>query len=209
MPEMISIGCPSASRARSTKDCLRLRAPQGVGADHAHAVGRACRAVAGRSARGMPARAPPRPCRAGPSASSPGAEADHFAQAIEDDELAVRVARDDHVETVGTEIDRGKYVRDGLRSAARHVNELASGGERGAAAASGLRVRIADHELRAVEAFAIVDFRAGEVLHAHRIDEQLDAQVLDAGVAILLVSRRTRSRIACPSSRRPARKRAA
>ena len=50
-----------------------------------------------------------------------GAEAHHLAQAIEDDELAVRVTRDDHVKAVGTEIDRGKDVRDGLRSAPRHV----------------------------------------------------------------------------------------
>ena len=53
-----------------------------------------------------------------------GAEPHHFAQAIEDDQLAVRVTRDHHVKTVGTEIDRGKYVGDGLRSASRHVKEL-------------------------------------------------------------------------------------
>jgi hypothetical protein len=57
----------------------------------------------------------------------PGAEANHLAQAIEDDELAVRIARDDHVETVGAEIDGGEDVRDGLRSAARHVSDGPSG----------------------------------------------------------------------------------
>src|SRR3982750_4447210 len=62
-----------------------------------------------------------------------------------------------------------------------------SGRERRAAAAGGLRVRIADDELRSVEPFAVVDFRAGEVLDAHRIDEQLDAEVLDAGVAVLFL----------------------
>src|SRR5436190_6175245 len=70
---------------------------------------------------------------------------------------------------------------------ARRVKDQASGGEGRAATASGLRVRIANHELGAVETFAIVDFRAGKVLDAHRIDEQLDAQVLDAGVSVLLL----------------------
>src|SRR5687768_9377347 len=70
---------------------------------------------------------------------------------------------------------------------ARRVKELVSGGKRRAATAGGLRVRIADHELRAVESFAIVDFRAGEVLHAHRIDEQLHAEIFDAGIAILFL----------------------
>jgi hypothetical protein len=57
----------------------------------------------------------------------PGAETDHLAQAIEDDELAVRVTRDHHVETVGAEIDGGEDVRDGLRTAARHVSDEPSG----------------------------------------------------------------------------------
>ncbi len=37
-------------------------------------------------------------------------ETHHFAQAIEDDELAVRIARHDHVEAVGSEIDRGQDI---------------------------------------------------------------------------------------------------
>src|SRR5690349_311912 len=70
---------------------------------------------------------------------------------------------------------------------ARRVKENASGRERRTAPAGGLRVRIADHELRAVQTFAVVDLRAGQVLDAHRVDQQLDALVLDAGVAVLLV----------------------
>src|SRR6187549_3533574 len=70
---------------------------------------------------------------------------------------------------------------------ARRVKESASGRERGAASAGGLRVRIADHELRAVETFAVVDLRAGQVLDAHGIDQQLDAEILDAGIAVLFL----------------------
>jgi hypothetical protein len=47
---------------------------------------------------------------------------DHLTQAIEDHQLAVRVSRDHHVETVGTKIDCGKDVRNGLRCAPRHVS---------------------------------------------------------------------------------------
>src|SRR6185295_16356792 len=68
---------------------------------------------------------------------------------------------------------------------ARRVKERASGGERRAASAGGLRVRIADHELRAVQAFAVIDLRAGQVLDAHRVDQQLHALVFHAGIAIL------------------------
>src|ERR1700733_11743793 len=78
-------------------------------------------------------------------------------------------------------------VSAGRRLAAVATRTAAASGsrERGAAAASGGGVRIADHELRAVETLAIVDLRAGEVLYAHRVDEQLHAEVLDAGVAVL------------------------
>src|SRR6187402_2022872 len=64
---------------------------------------------------------------------------------------------------------------------------LASGGEGRAATAGGLGVRIANDELGAVEPLAVVDFRASEVLHAHGVDEQLHAEVLHAGIAILLL----------------------
>src|SRR5258706_15395392 len=44
--------------------------------------------------------------------------------------------------------------------------------ERSAAAACRLGVLITDRELRAVQAFAVVDFRAEQVLQAQRIDQQ-------------------------------------
>ncbi len=42
-----------------------------------------------------------------------GGQAHHLAQPVDDDQLAVRVARDHHVETVGAQVDRGQDVRDG------------------------------------------------------------------------------------------------
>src|SRR5512144_158345 len=60
---------------------------------------------------------------------------------------------------------------------------LNSGGERGAAPARRLGVRVADHELRALEPFAVVDLGADEVLEAHRVDQQRHAGVLDRHVA--------------------------
>src|SRR5213593_1811325 len=44
--------------------------------------------------------------------------------------------------------------------------------ERRTAAAGGSRVRILDHELRTFQTFLIIDFRADEVLVAHRIDQE-------------------------------------
>src|SRR5688500_15756381 len=49
------------------------------------------------------------------------------------------------------------------------------GGEAAAAAAGRLRVRIADHELRAVQALAVIDLGAHQVLQAERVDQQGDA----------------------------------
>src|ERR1700674_4232417 len=60
-----------------------------------------------------------------------------------------------------------------------------SGAERGPASAGGLRARIANDKLRAIEVVAEIDFGAAQVLEAHWIDQQLHALVLDAGVAVL------------------------
>ena len=120
MPETISMGCPMASRARSTKASL-LRARRNT-------LVPTTRTLSGRMSR----RRWPNRLEAGQRAGrdvlvqpavglEAGAEAHHLAQPIENDQLAVRVTRDHHVKTVGTEIDRGKYVGDGLRSAPRHV----------------------------------------------------------------------------------------
>ena len=55
-----------------------------------------------------------------------GGQANHFAQSIEDDELAVRIARDDHVEAVGAQIDGGEHV--GHDSTAAHLHDQHLGG---------------------------------------------------------------------------------
>ena len=47
-----------------------------------------------------------------------GGQAHHLAQPVDDDQLAVRVARDDHVETVGAEVHRRQHVGDGARGGA-------------------------------------------------------------------------------------------
>src|SRR5579863_6163409 len=86
---------------------------------------------------------------------------------------------------------RGAGRAGGLRSGERAVaaggtGACASGGREGrAAAAGGARVWIPDHELGPLEPFAVVDLRTGEILHAHRIHDELDPQGLDAGVPVL------------------------
>src|SRR5215469_16899075 len=61
-----------------------------------------------------------------------------------------------------------------------------SGGREGGATATGRDcVRVADDELRAFEPFAVVDLRAAQILHTHRVDQELHAEILDAGVAFL------------------------
>src|ERR1700722_15491580 len=87
---------------------------------------------------------------------------------------------------------RGAERAAGFRSAGRAVaaggtaRGAGSGGrERRTATAGGGGVGIADHELRALEALAVIDLRARQVLHAHRIDQKLHAEVLDAGISLL------------------------
>src|SRR5512132_4167115 len=67
------------------------------------------------------------------------------------------------------------------------VSREDSGGERRAAAAGRRGVRITDHELRALEVFLVVDLGTRQVLDAHRIDQQADPLVQDAGVALFRV----------------------
>ena len=90
---------------------LALRAPQRVGAHHAHAVG-----VHGAQALTESLEAAQRALRGGvvePAAVAEArGEAHHLAQPVEDDQLAVRVARDDHVKAVGAQIDGGEDVRN-------------------------------------------------------------------------------------------------
>ena len=164
--------------ARAFEECLlATRDAQRVGADDAHAVG----AHVGKPL-AEAAEAGEAPCAdrlVEPAVGiEPCGEAHHLAQPIDDDELAGRVSRDDHVETVGAEIDRGQDVRRALRRAVQAVKEDPQ-------PQVVRRVGIADDELRAFEVLAVVDLRAGEVLEAHRVDQQLDAVVLDQRVAVL------------------------
>src|SRR5204862_170277 len=54
--------------------------------------------------------------------------------------------------------------------------DLADSGRKARAAAAGRRrVRVLDHELGALQVVLVVDLGPGEVLQAHRIDEQRDA----------------------------------
>src|SRR5208337_2928687 len=67
---------------------------------------------------------------------------------------------------------RSGHVRSGRR-------------ERRSAAAGRGSVRIADDKLGAFQAVTEINLRAAQILHAHRIDQQLHALVLDTGVAVL------------------------
>src|SRR5688500_2230419 len=61
-----------------------------------------------------------------------------------------------------------------------------SDGERRAAPAGRLRVRVADHELRAMQALGVVDLGAHQVLQAQRIDQQGHAVGGDRQVVLAL-----------------------
>src|SRR5258705_12934805 len=74
-----------------------------------------------------------------------------------------------------------------LRSTSSQPENAGSGRERRSAATGRLGVRIADDELGALEVFAVVDLRAHQVLETHRVDEELHALILDAGVSLLLL----------------------
>ena len=106
---MISMGWPSAARARSRNQRLRLGAAQGVRTDHAHAVG-----AHGAQPLSESFQAAQCAIRRGviqPAAvAQAGGQTHHLAQSIEDDELAVRITRDDHVKAVGAQIDGGEHV---------------------------------------------------------------------------------------------------
>jgi hypothetical protein len=112
MPETISIGWPSASRARSNA-CLRramrsalCRRPHAARVHVAQPLTEALEAAQG-ARRGLlvdPA-----------ILAHAGAEAHHLAQAVDDDELAVAVAGHDEMETIGSEIDRRQNLGYGAR----------------------------------------------------------------------------------------------
>src|SRR5258708_16891405 len=76
---------------------------------------------------------------------------------------------------------KGKSIRSARRCRAATLD-----GERRPATAGALRVGVLDHELRAFEAFLVVGLGAGEVLVAHRVDQQHDARLLHYGVVLVL-----------------------
>src|SRR4051812_36530550 len=65
------------------------------------------------------------------------------------------------------------------------ASAIGSNRERRPAPAGALRVGILDDELRAFQAFLVVDLGAGEVLVAHRIDEQGDTVLLHHRVVVV------------------------
>ncbi len=95
---------------------LALGAPQGIGAHHAHAVGvhgAQALAEALEAAQGAIRR-----CVIQASAiAQAGSQTHHFPQPVQDDELAVRMARHDHVKAVGAQVDGGKHVRNDTTAA--------------------------------------------------------------------------------------------
>ncbi len=106
---------------------LLVRQPQRVGADHAHAVGvHVTQALAEALQAGE---------RAGGHVLVDAAvlgdacgQAHHLAQAVDDDQLAVRVARDHHVEAVGAQVDRRQYIRYRARGAGSGTGFAGFGG---------------------------------------------------------------------------------
>ena len=98
-------------------------AAQGIGADDTHAVG-------AHGAQPLPESFETAQCAVRGGVIQPAAvaqargQAHHFAQSIEDDELAVRITRDDHVKAIGAQIDGGEHVGNDTPAAHLHINIL-------------------------------------------------------------------------------------
>ena len=105
---------------------LALGAAQRIGADDAHAVGvHGAQALAEsfEAAQGAVGGGIVEPA----AVAQAGGQAHHLAQPVEDDQLAVRVARDHHVKTVGAQIDGGEHV--GNDTTAAHLRQSYLGRE--------------------------------------------------------------------------------
>src|SRR6267143_6279278 len=199
MPAMISIGCPSASRARSRNACLRCARRSAL-----VPTTRTLSACMSRSR--WPKRSRQASARAATSLSMRPFSATTAARRTISRRRSMMTSwpcewrattmwklllpKSTAARTSGTGRGAGRAL--GLASADRAVTAAGtrlgpgSGGGEGRAAATGAgRLRVADHELRTLEPLAVIDLGAGEELHAHRIDQQLHAQVLHAGVAVL------------------------
>src|SRR5579883_839699 len=197
MPEMISMGCPRASRARSRKACLRWATRRAFVPTTRTLSARIsrnrwpkrCRHARARAATSLSMR---------PFSSTPAARrtisrrrsmmtswpcvyrATTRWKLLEPRSTAARTSGTGRAERSGSAF---WLSRTGLPWRTRPVP--ASGGEGRPAAAGGGGVGVADDELRAVQPLAVVDLRAHQVLHAHGIDQELHAEVLDAGIPVL------------------------
>ena len=100
------------------KPALALCSPQGVGADHTHAVG-LHRAQALTEALEASQCAFCRGIIQPPAVTQAGGKAHHFPEPVKDYELAVRMTRDDHVKAVGAQVDGGEDV--GYDTTAAHL----------------------------------------------------------------------------------------
>ena len=57
-------------------------------------------------------------------------------------------------------------------------------GKRRPATTGGLRVRVPDDELRSLQVFLVVDLGSHQILHAHGIDQQHHALVLNLAITV-------------------------
>jgi hypothetical protein len=96
-------------------------AAQGIGTDHAYAV-----RMHGAQPLPEPFEAAQCPVRGRivqpPAVGEAPGQADHFPQSIEDDELAVRMTRNDHVKAIGPQVDGGEHVGHDT-TAAHHTTD--------------------------------------------------------------------------------------
>src|SRR5579862_5496247 len=198
MPAMISIGWPSASRARSRKACFLCALRSAL-----VPTTRTLSACMSRSR--WPNRCRHPKARAATSLSMRPFSATPAARRTISRSRSMMIScpcwwrattmwkllepRSTAASTFGSA--RGALRVTGFSTAARPgatggTRALRSGGGEGRAAATGGgRIRVADDELRAIEALAVVDLGAHQVLHAHRVDQEPHALVLDAGIAVL------------------------
>ena len=83
------------------------------------------------------------------------------------------------------ECERGPRGAPSWPSAAAAAARFRSGREARPAAAGRRGVRVLDHELRAFQAFLVVDLGADQVLVAHRVDQQRHAVLHHRGVVFV------------------------
>ena len=100
---------------------LALRPPQRIGAHDPHAVGMHGAQALTESLEASQGAVGGVIVQPAAVAETRG-EADHLAQPVQDDELAVRVARDHHVKAIGAQVYGGKDVRNDTARAAHQAS---------------------------------------------------------------------------------------